>query len=168
MNLQHLEDEGEAAEHSVRLRRQLDGEGVNSRADQQTVDEVRLAVAPCRPALPLGVGGVVVALQLHQDLAGVDDRGRRGEGQGGRWGGDRDGRSRRGCRGGRRWLRGVGGVGEREDGGGGGRRRRGFRSQQAERHRRLAVVLLLAAVPDLLQAGRVVPAAGRRNIRSQS
>lgn len=148
MNLQHLEDEREAAEHPVRLRRQLDGQGVNSRADQQTVDEVGLAVAPCRPALPFGVGRVVVTLQLHQDLAGVDSGGRRG--------GDGDGR------GGWRQLGGAGGAGQREEGGGG--RSRGFWPQQAERQRRLAVVLLLAAVPDLLQAGRVVSAAGGTNI----
>jgi len=89
VNSQHLEDESEAAQHPVSLRWQLDGQRVDGRADQQAVDEVGLAVAPRRrPALPPGVGRVVVPLQLHQDLAGVDDGGgRRGEGQqGGRRG----------------------------------------------------------------------------------
>lgn len=110
MNSQHLEDESEAAQHSVGLRWQLDGQSVDGRADQQTVDEVGLAVAPRRPALPPGVGRVVVSLQLHQDLAGVDDGRRRGEGQGGRRGGDGDGRDGV-LGGGGRWLRrtGVGG-----------------------------------------------------------
>lgn len=62
---QHLEDEGEAAQHSVGLRRQLDGQRVDSRTDEQTVDEVRLAVAPHWAALLLAVGRVVVTLQLH-------------------------------------------------------------------------------------------------------
>lgn len=92
VNSQHLEDEGEAAQHSVGLRWQLDGQGVDGRADQQTVDEVWFAVASRRPALPPGVGRVVVSLQLHKNLAGVDDRGRRGEGEGGGWGGDGNGR----------------------------------------------------------------------------
>lgn len=92
VNSQHLEDESEAAQHSVGLRWQLNGQSVDGRADQQTVDEVRFAVAPRWATLPPGVGRVVVPLQLHQDLAGVDDGGRRGEGQGGRWGGDGNGR----------------------------------------------------------------------------
>lgn len=94
LNSQHLEDESKAAQHTVSLRWELDGQSVDSRADQQTVDEVGFTVAPRRPGLPLGVGRVVVALQLYQDLTGVDNGGRRREGQGGRQGGDGDGRGR--------------------------------------------------------------------------
>lgn len=147
VNSQHLEDEREAAQHSVGLRWQLNGQSVHGRADQQTVYEVWFAVTPRWTALPSGVGRVVVPLQLHQDLAGVDDGGRRGEGRRGRrsgegngWGGVGGGRRRR--------LRrtGVGREGEKGGRGGCGR----FRSQQAERHWGFAVVLLLAPISDLL------------------
>lgn len=156
-NLQHLEDESEAAQHSVGLCRQLDGQSVEGRADEQTVDEVGLAVPARRAALPPGVGRVV-SLQLNQDLAGVDDRGRRREGQRRWWWGDGDGRG--GVRGGgSRRLRRTGVRGEGKEGG----RRwcRGLGAQQAERHRRFAVVLLLAPVSDLLKAGGVVTTAER-------
>lgn len=164
-NSQHLEDEGEAAQHSVGLRRQLDGQHVDGRADQETVDEVGLAVAPRWAALPLAVGGVVVALQLHQDLAGVDDGRRRGERQGGRRRGDGGHLCGRLLRG-RRCRRGRGVGRQRQQAG--GRRRGRLGAQQAERHRRLAVVLLLAAVADLLQAGGVVAATqGKKTKRDE-
>lgn len=157
VNSQHLEDESKAAQHSVGLRRQLDGESVEGRADEQTVDEVGFAVPARRAALPPGVGRVV-SLQLNQDLAGVDDRGRRGKGQGGRRGGDGDGRCGVRGGGGRRLRRtGIGGEGEE----GGRRRRGGLGAQQAERHGRFAVILLLAPVSDLLKAGGVVTTAER-------
>lgn len=158
MNSQHLEDEGEAAQHAVGLGRQLDGQRVDGGADQQAVDEVGLAVAARRAALPPGVGRVVVALQLHQDLAGVDHGGRRGQRQRWRRGGDGDGGGWVG-RGSRRRLRRAGGGGRQGQEGGWGWRGRLW-AEQAQRHGRLAVVLLLAAVPDLLQAGGVVPTAG--------
>lgn len=68
MNSQHLEDEREAAQHAVGLRRQLDGQRAERRADQQAVDQVGFAVAARWAALLPAVGRVVVALQLHQDL----------------------------------------------------------------------------------------------------
>lgn len=46
VNSQHLEDESEAAQHSVGLSWQLDGQSVDSRADQQTIDEIWFAVTP--------------------------------------------------------------------------------------------------------------------------
>lgn len=46
LHSQHLEDESKAAKHPVSLRWQLDGQGVDGRADQQTVDEVGFAVTP--------------------------------------------------------------------------------------------------------------------------
>lgn len=128
VNSQHLEDESEAAQNPVCLRRQLDGQSVDRWADQQTVDEVGLAVTPFWPGFPLGVGRVVIPLQLHQDLAGVDDGGRRGEGQGGCWGGDGDGRGSGVGWDGLRSLRRTGGGGQWQDGGRGRRWR--FWAQQ--------------------------------------
>lgn len=116
LNSQHLEDESEAAQHAVGLSRQLDGQGVDGRADQQTVDQVGFAISSGRAAFPFGVSRVVVSLQLHQDFAGVHDGGRRRQRQGRRRRADGNGLG--GGRG--RGLGGTGVGGEGEEGGSGG------------------------------------------------